>query len=124
MQDEEPGLKLPRLSRSGLSKGSSQLSASLLQRALEIFYARHYSIEFCSFLHVPSLDVEALRRRSPLFVHALTALSGLYMSKEEAVKEGFSTPAALSDWHTIVAREHSREVADIPSGRQDTLCLV
>ncbi|KAK6381594.1 hypothetical protein LTS17_004653 [Exophiala oligosperma] len=39
------------------------------------------------------------------------------MSKEEAVKEGFATPTLLSDWHTLVAREYSRQTVDVPSVR-------
>lgn len=103
-----------RVQRDG---GTGPLSSSLLRRALEIFYARHHSVEFCSFLHVPSLDIEVLRHQSPFFAHALVALAGLYMSKEEAVSEGFADPAALSDWYTIVAREYSRQSVDVPSSK-------
>jgi len=44
------------------------------------------------------------------------------MSKEEAVKEGFATPTLLSDWHTLVAREYSRQTVDVPSGM--ALCIL
>ena len=45
------------------------------------------------------------------------------MNKEEAVKEGFATPASLSEWHTIVARDYSRQTVDIPSGRQEAIII-
>jgi len=115
VETEEPRPKRLQRSRIGRSQNDGHISGNLLQRSLDIFYARHHSIEFCSFLHVPSLDVEVLRRRSAFFVHALIALSGLYMSKEEAVKEGFASPGALSDWHAGVAREYSRQTVDSPS---------
>lgn len=121
VETEEPHPKRLQRSRVGRSEGNGHISANLLQRALDIFYARHHSIEFCSFLHVPSLDIEVLRRRSAFFAHALIALSGLYMSKEEAVKEGFANPGAISDWHASVAREYSRQSVDSPSSMQDTL---
>jgi hypothetical protein len=119
-ETDEPHPKRLQRSRAGHSEGKGHISARLLLRALDIFYARHHSVEFCSFLHVPSLDIEVLRRRSAFFVHALIALSGLYMSKEEAVKEGFANPGALSDWHASVAREYSRQSVDSPSSMQDT----
>jgi len=73
-------------------------------------------IEYGGFRYFQKpIDVEVLRRRSAFFVHALIALSGLYMSKEEAVKEGFASPGALSDWHAGVAREYSRQTVDSPS---------
>lgn len=56
-----------------------------------------------------------VRHRSPFFAHALVALAALYMSKQEAAKEGFGTPTLLSDWHTLVAREYSRQTVDVPS---------
>lgn len=124
VETEEPRPKRLQRSKVGRSQGDGHISASLLLRSLEIFYARHHSIEFCSFLHVPSLDIEVLRRRSAFFVHALIALSGLYLSKEEAVKEGFASPGALSDWHAGVAREYSRQSVDSPSSMQHVLHAV
>lgn len=115
---------LGRVHSGGSGSGSTNpLSSSLLQRALEIFYARHHSVEFCSFLHTPSLEVKVLRHQSPFFAHALVALAGLYMSKEEAVVEGFADPAALSDWYTIVAREYSRQSVDVPSSKRASYAL-
>lgn len=123
-ESEEPSQKRIRGSKLGQGQGDgSHLSVRLLQRALDIFYARHYSIEFCSFLHVSSLDVKILRQRSPFLAHALIALSGLYMNNEEAMKEGFATSVALSDWHTMVAREYSRQSVDAPSSMRIQSCL-
>ena len=116
---EEPRAKRQRLSQAKRSEGTSHLSILLLRRALDIFYERHFTVEFCSFLHVPSIDVEILRQRSPFFAHALIALSGLYFSEEEAVEHGFATAEALSEWHATVAREYSRQSVDSPSSTRN-----
>lgn len=111
--DEASARKRPRVSAIGQDAGHR--SSALLQQALEIFYARHHSIEFCSFLHIPSLDVASLDRQSPFIVHALLALSGLYLTDVDIAGEGFETPATFSEWHAAVARQYSRESVDSPS---------
>lgn len=109
--------KRVRLPKNRTNHDRANLPSHLLQRALEIFYNRHHSIEFCSFLHVPSLEIDVLCRQSPFFVHALISLTALYLSEEEAAKEGFLTPATLSEWHAVMAREYSRQSVDLPSSK-------
>lgn len=46
------------------------------------------------------------------------------MDKEEAVKEGFASPGALSDWHASVAREYSRQSVDSLQVRKTNLMYV
>jgi hypothetical protein len=104
-----------RLAKSRTGRGRDYLSSELAQRALAIFYERHHAVEFCSFLHVPSLDTNHLRRQSPFFAHALIALSSLYFTDEEAAKEDHESPRALSEWHAAMAREFSRRCVDSPS---------
>ena len=72
-------------------------------------------------MHLPSVDVGQLRQRSPFFAHALIALSALYMTQQEAADQGFTSSGTLSDWHTTVARDYSRQCVDEPSGKLDTL---
>ena len=105
----------------GNEGGGRHSPVALLRRALDIFRERHFSVEFCSFLHLPSVDVGLLRQRSPFLAHALIALSALYMTQQEAADQGFARPEALSEWHTTVAREYSRQSVDAPSGRLNIL---
>ncbi|CAM1507789.1 Fc.00g046370.m01.CDS01 [Cosmosporella sp. VM-42] len=113
---EEARPKRRRLSRARRDEGGGgDPPVALLRRALDIFRERHFGVEFCSFLHLPSVDVGLLRQRSPFFAHALIALSALYMTQQEAADQGFARPETLSEWHTTVAREYSRQSVDAPS---------
>jgi hypothetical protein len=113
-----------RLSKARTGRERDSLSSELCQRALEIFYERHHAVECCSFLHVPSLDVDQLRRQSPFFAHALISLSSLYLTDEEAAKQDHRTPQALSEWHAVMAREFSRRSADSPSSMYEQQAAV
>jgi hypothetical protein len=104
-----------RLSHARPARERGPLSSGLCQRALAVFYERHHAVECCSFLHVPSLDIDSIRRQSPFFAHALISLSSMYFTDEEAAKDNFETPRALSEWHAVMAREFSRRCADSPS---------
>lgn len=68
-------------------------------------------------MHIPSFDIPRLRQQSPFFTHALISLAALYLSKEEAAKESNLEPAALSEWHAVMAREYARRTADLPSSK-------
>jgi hypothetical protein len=93
------------------------ISTPLLEQSLEIFYAKHHAVEFCSFLHVPSVETEAIARQSPFFAHAVIALSSLYLSDNDAQKQGFRPGRTLSEYHTDLARQYSRRSIDEPSIR-------
>jgi hypothetical protein len=114
--------KTPHSSSVGRGGGNEHIAPDLIKRALSIFYVRHHSIEFCSFLHVPSLEIESLHRGSRLFLQALIALSALYFSNEEAVKQGFLSSTALSEQYAAAAREHSRQTVDSPSSMPTFYC--
>ena len=91
-------------------------SSRLLTDALEIFYSRHHHTEFCSFFHIPSLDVRQLQNEASFLAHSIIALSAIYFNQDTAQGAGFATAAEMSEWHSNMARQHSRESVDDASG--------
>jgi hypothetical protein len=88
---------------------------------MDIFYARHHSIEFCSFFHKPSLDLESMSRHAPHLAHAVVALSALYMTRDVALDQGCPSTIALSELHAKIAREYARQSADEAAGESISL---
>jgi hypothetical protein len=111
--------KRPRFQDCG--SGHGYPSMDLISHALEIFRVRHLSVEFCAFLHMPSIDITALRQRCPFLVHALIALAALYMDEGESTREGFEGPEQLSEWYASIAKEYSRQSVDSPSSTSELL---
>jgi hypothetical protein len=94
----------------------------LLRLLFQIFFDRHHDAEFCSFFHIPSLDIPSLYDRSPLLVTSVMSLSALYVSTHEAEADfGFETPLKLSDHYARIAKSYAHEVCDDPSSE---CCLI
>lgn len=92
-------------------------AASLLERLLSIFFARHHDVELCSFLHKPTTDLVDLSAQSPFLVSAIISLSTLYISDSEASNDfGFETAIALSDHFAKHAIRFANNLSDKPSG--------
>lgn len=92
--------------------------APLLHRLLNIFYARHHGVEFCSFLHQPTTEITTLSVEAPFLVASIISLSALYIPKIEAKREfGFESAAALSDHYAQLAIASARSLSDTPSGK-------
>jgi hypothetical protein len=88
----------------------------LLQLLFQIFFDRHHDAEFCSFIHIASLDVPTLYSQSPVLVMSVMSLSALYISAHEAEADfGFETPSKLSDHYARIAKSYAYEVCDDPS---------
>lgn len=95
---------------------AGRLSIPLLERALDIFLVRHHDVEFCSFLHQPTVTAEWLASERLFLSQSLIALSALYMTEQEAHEAGYSSVKSLSEEFTEVARLSSRKSIDEPSG--------
>lgn len=90
---------------------------ALLNRSFDIFFARHHDVELCSFMHKPTLDISALRNRSPFLVASIISLASLYISTIDASQLfGFSSGYVLSEHYAQIARAYARELSDKPSG--------
>ncbi|KAH8820145.1 fungal-specific transcription factor domain-containing protein [Xylogone sp. PMI_703] len=91
-------------------------TATLLQRCLDIFLARHHDVELCSFFHKPSLDMSHLTTKAPFLLTAIISLATLYISDNEAKEDfGFETSSALSNHYAQLARKHAHALSDEPS---------
>ncbi len=98
------------------SVGHNFPNDDLLQRLLNIFFARHHDVEFCSFLHKPTTNIVTLSSQAPFLVASIISISALYISDQDARSEfGFGSAAALSDHYTQLARTFAHTLSDIPS---------
>lgn len=89
-----------------------------VQQLFEIFFARHHAVEFCSFFHKPSLDIETLHDRSPLLPTSVVSLAALYVSNDKAKSDfGFHTSCALSDHYARLAKSYAFGLYDEPSSQ-------
>jgi hypothetical protein len=88
---------------------------ALLRHLLQTFYDRHHDVEFCSFIHKPSFDIEQCS--SPFFMAALISLSSLYHSDEESKsKFGVDIVTLSQSYFLPQARALSRDQSQNPSG--------
>ncbi|GAM41564.1 hypothetical protein TCE0_042f14773 [Talaromyces pinophilus] len=86
------------------------------QRLLEVFWSTHHSVELCACIHRPSFETEYSEPENEFLMCAISSLSAIYLSDDEArTHTGETTAASLSSSYAERAREFSRTTSDNPT---------
>lgn len=87
-----------------------------MQACFDIFFERHLSNTFCSFIYRP--DLESHSADAPFISTAIICLCARYLSQDEAKEYfGLDSGAEASRLYSPIARSLARATLDEPSGK-------
>ena len=88
----------------------------VVRRCLDLFFERHFEVDFCSFLSRSELLIN--HKESPVIVISILALCSRYLTVEEVHQHlCFSSAREACRQFSSAARAMAREMSDKPSGK-------
>lgn len=98
------------------------LSTALRQRLLHIFTQTHQMLELCGCVDIDTLKQTAGTDKDHFLLHAIAALSSLYLSDVEAASQSrFANSRSFMAFYRSEAQASSRSLSDEPSGTDSAL---
>ena len=113
MSDFEPST--PEATPSSYNQRVSLPSPSSFRRTLDLFFERHFAVDFCSFDYRPTFSAQCDKK--PFLVASIIALCAQYLTPEEAWRDyGLNTGHDVWRRYSSMARSLAKELSDTPTG--------
>ena len=98
-------------------------SLASLSRTFDLFYERHFAVDFCSFDYRRHFDAQY--EEKPFLVVSIISLCAQYLTPEEAWRDyGLSTGRHVWRRYLSLARSLAKELSDTPTGTSTLpLCI-